>query len=115
VFQLSNGHIDTYQMNQTKSLKESTWKLNQPIAMWNNAEKQLEYYRRFIQDNRTNEIMISDQLMDLKSNEREYNELMNTLVEAVFVLLVKYDRQEFLFSTFADNSWRPKSTVKYAC
>jgi hypothetical protein len=64
---LSNGTIDSYQMNKTKSLKETYWRINQPISIWNNAGKQLEYYRRFIQDNKTNEIMITDQLTEIKS------------------------------------------------
>jgi hypothetical protein len=64
---LSNGSIDTYQMNQTKSLKETFWKMNQPLSIWNNAGKQLEYYRRFIQDDKGTEVMITDQLADIQS------------------------------------------------
>ncbi|CAF5100712.1 unnamed protein product [Rotaria sp. Silwood1] len=64
---LSNGNIDTYQMNKTKSLKETYWNINLPISVWVSTGKKLEYYRRFIQYNETNEIMNTDQLMKIKS------------------------------------------------
>jgi len=56
-------------MNQTKSLKETYKKINQPIKIWNNDGKQPEYYRRFIRDNQKNQIMITDQLIDIKSEQ----------------------------------------------
>ncbi|CAF0980126.1 unnamed protein product [Rotaria sordida] len=63
---LSNGNIDTYQMNKTKSLKETYWNINQSISIWVSTGKQLEYYQRFIQDNNIDEIINNDQLMKIK-------------------------------------------------
>ncbi|CAF1285702.1 unnamed protein product [Adineta steineri] len=67
---LSNGTIDSYYMNRTISLKETYWKLTESIVNWNNANKQLEYYRRFIPDNKTNEIMINDQLTAIQNRPK---------------------------------------------
>ncbi len=67
---LSNGDIDQYQINKTKSLKETLGKINQPILTWNNDGKQPEYYRRFILDNQKNQIMITDQLNKIKSEPK---------------------------------------------
>ena len=62
-----SGEMDTYQMNGTKSLNDSHWNMAEPLSSWNSAEKQLEFYRRFIQNNKTNEMMVTDQLIELKS------------------------------------------------
>jgi len=67
---LSNGDIDQYQINKTKSLKETLGKINQPILTWNNDGKQPKYYRRFILDNQKNQIMITDQLSKIKSEPK---------------------------------------------
>lgn len=56
-------------MNKTKSLNETLWKSDQPILIWNNDGKQPDYYRRFIQDTKTNEIIVTDQLMEIKSKK----------------------------------------------
>jgi hypothetical protein len=64
---LSNGDIDKYQINRTKSFKETLWKIPQPILIWDNIGKQPAYYRRFIQTNQTNELIITDQLSEIKS------------------------------------------------
>jgi hypothetical protein len=66
---LSNGDIDKYQMNKTKLLKETLLKMNQPISIWNNDGKQPEYYRRFILDNQKHQIMITDRLSEIKSEQ----------------------------------------------
>lgn len=60
-------------MNKTKFFKETRLKINQPILIWNNDGKQPEYYRRFIQDNKKNQIMITDLLMEIKSEKRKKN------------------------------------------
>jgi hypothetical protein len=40
------------------------------MSKWNNAGRQLQYYRRFIQHNHSNEIMLTDQLTAMKSKTR---------------------------------------------
>ncbi|CAF4211982.1 unnamed protein product [Rotaria sp. Silwood2] len=70
---LSNGNIDTYQMHKTKSLKETYWNINQLISRWVSTGKRLEYYRRFIQDNKTNEIMNTDQLKKIKDRPQSHD------------------------------------------
>ena len=62
-----SGEMDTYQMNETKSLNESCWNMTEPLSTWNSAEKQLEFYRRFIQNTNTNEMIVTDQLVEMKS------------------------------------------------
>ncbi|UJR27301.1 hypothetical protein I4U23_008596 [Adineta vaga] len=57
-------------MNKSRSLKETYWNMNQPLSVWNNPGKQLQYYRRFLQDNKTNVIMISDQLTEIKNRPK---------------------------------------------
>ncbi|CAF3366649.1 unnamed protein product [Rotaria sp. Silwood1] len=81
---LSNGNIDTYQMNKTKSLKETYWNINLPISVWVSTGKKLEYYRRFIQNNETNEIMNTDQLMKIKNrpqlNDVDFFNMINPIL-----------------------------------
>jgi hypothetical protein len=67
---LSDGNIDKYQINRTKILKTTISKTNQPILIWNNDGKQPEYYRRFIQDNQKNQVMITDQFLEIKSEPK---------------------------------------------
>ena len=64
---IDSGEMDTYQMNETKSLNDSYWNMTEPLSSWNSAEKQLEFYRRFIQNNSTSEMMVTDQLVEMKS------------------------------------------------
>ena len=65
-----NGEMDTYQMNESRSLNESYWNMTEPLASWNSAEKQLEFYRRFVLNNNTNEMMVTDQLIEMKSKKQ---------------------------------------------
>ncbi len=86
---LSNGNIDKYQMNKTKSL----WKMNQQIFEWKNDGKHPEYYRRFSPETKTNEIISTDQLMEIKS-KRKY---LTTTSVVVFLSSVSIFRNINLF------------------
>ncbi|CAF0805458.1 unnamed protein product [Adineta ricciae] len=85
---LSNGTIDSYQMIRSKSLRETSWRMNQSLSVWNNADRRLEYYRRFIQDNKTNVIMLSDQLTEIKSRPKLQSAHFFYMMEQI--LRVKY-------------------------
>ena len=71
LIKLSDGNIDKYQINGSTSLKETLWRINQPISIWNNDGRQLEYYRRFISRLKNNEIILTDQLANIKSKQSD--------------------------------------------
>ena len=67
LIKLSDGNIDKYEINGSKSLKSTLWKITQPVMIWNNDGRQPEYYRRFIPIPKSNEIISMDQLVNIKS------------------------------------------------
>lgn len=72
----SNGDTDVYQLNQSKPLKKTFWKLNEAISNWNDADKHLLYYRRFIPERGTMSLTITDQLAEIKSKKDEIFDLV---------------------------------------
>lgn len=67
LIKLSDGSIDKYEINGSKPLKSTLWKITQPVLIWNNDGRQLEYYRRFIPIPKSNEIISMDQIVNIKS------------------------------------------------
>jgi hypothetical protein len=87
-------------MNKTISFKETRLKINQPILIWNNDGKQPEYYRRFIQDNKKNQIMVTDLLAEIKS-EKKKEKLSHRcyIEEEKHIVNYSFPRDLFTFSS----------------
>lgn len=64
---LSNGTTDTYQMSESKLLKENHWNNTQPISLWFNQGRKIEYYRRFVPDNKINKTVKHDLIRRIRS------------------------------------------------
>jgi hypothetical protein len=67
-----DGSADTYEMNASKSLKDTYAKMTEPTSLWNDADKHLQYYQRFTHINVNNGILATDQLTQIKSKNRRY-------------------------------------------
>lgn len=71
----SNDDIDLYQIHSHRPLKEMFTRLTEPISHWNNADKQLHYYRRFVPERSASTLSLTDQLAEIKSKKKTLVEL----------------------------------------
>lgn len=65
---LTNGDVDQYEMNQTKSNRHTHTKPSQPTGgIASNNDKLPRFYRRFDSETNINELMMNDQFSEIKS------------------------------------------------
>jgi len=65
----SNGEIDFYPIDANRTLKQTYVRMIEPISNWNDENKQILYYRRFLPERSSSSLSLTDQYAEIKSKK----------------------------------------------